>query len=124
MTRNELIQAVALRMDEITPEAGLQIPVDGSDNNPLYALIDGLIDGGVLELFSVAPFWRLPQTRFTYSSTPSSSDIIVDTVGDRKIIRLKVKDDQIVPAAVKKKTKKAKKEEPVPVPEGEEDPVG
>lgn len=93
MTRNELIQAVALRMDEITPEAGLQIPVDGSDNNPLYALIDGLIDGGVLELFSVAPFWRLPQTRFNYSATAVSSDIIVDTVGDRKIIRLKVKDD-------------------------------
>ena len=111
MTRDQLIQAVALRMDEITPSGALDnITVDGSDNNPLYELIDGLIDGGVLELFSVAPFWRLPQTTFSYNSTAANNQIIVealpsvlglvthnangDTVAEtRYIIRLKVPED-------------------------------
>ena len=101
MTRAQLIQDVALRMDEITPSAGLSVTVDGSDNNPLYTLIDGLIDGGLLELFSVAPYFRLPQTRITgmgniaFATVGSSRKIIDDsqTTGQRKIIRLKVPDD-------------------------------
>lgn len=99
MTRKELIQAVALCMDEITPETALSsITVDGSDNNPLYQLIDGLIDGGVLELFSVAPYWRLPQTQFTYTGSEATSGIIVEHLNPsdtttRQIIRLKVKGD-------------------------------
>ena len=52
MTRDELILAVALRMDEITPDAGLSLSVDGTDNNPLYALILGLIDESVLEIYT------------------------------------------------------------------------
>lgn len=87
MTRTELILQIALRMDEITPEAGLQIPVDGSDNNPLYELIDGLIDSGALELFSAAPYWRLPQKAFPVAG------INIATVGDRQIIRLRIDDD-------------------------------
>lgn len=68
MTLNQLIQAVALRMDEITPDSALSnITVDASDNNPLYELIKGLVDDGVLELFSVAPYWRLPQTVFEHT---------------------------------------------------------
>ena len=97
MTRAQLIQAVALRMDEITPDAGLQVTVDGSDNNPLYTLIDGLIDSGVLELFTVAPYWRLPQTNFEYSATAAQNEIILDSLSaafeERKVIRLKVTDD-------------------------------
>ena len=86
MDRNTLIRAVALHMDEITPDETLTIQVDGGDNNPLYGLIDGLVDSCVLELFSVVPYWRLPQTAF------SSNDVKVENVGDRKVIRLKLGD--------------------------------
>lgn len=100
MTRKELILQVALRMDEVTPDNVdvTDIFVDGADGNPLYALIDGLVDAGALELFSVAPYWRLKQTTFT--------DILLESVGSqrtisdgstiipaRKMIRLKVPDD-------------------------------
>ena len=99
-------------MDEVSPDITIaNLSVDGSDNNPLYTLIDGLVDGGMLELFSVAQYWRLPQKAFTYSSTASANQIIVealpDALGDRvspgngaaetvtarKVIRLKVPDD-------------------------------
>lgn len=88
-------------MDEVSPEIEADdLVVDGSDGNPLYTLIDGLIDGGALELFSVAPYWRLPQVVF------ASADIQLEAVGSsrtvndggttiaaRKIIRLKVPDN-------------------------------
>ena len=93
MTREELIRQVALRMDEVTPDSPdftiADIPVDGSDNNPLYALIDGLIDAGALELFSVAPYWRLPQKGFASKEVETLPAIF----GGRKYIRLKVDDD-------------------------------
>ena len=87
MTKEQLIQQVALRMDEVTPDAELNVTVDGSDNNPLYTLIDGLVNDGLVELFSVAPYWRLPQIRF--------EDVIIVAIreGDRKIIKLKVPAD-------------------------------
>ena len=100
MTREQLIQQVALRMDEVTPDnIGISdIFVDGADGNPLYALIDGLVDSGCLELFSVAPYWRLKQT--TFSETALESVGSQRTVGDgsitiatRQMIRLKVPDD-------------------------------
>lgn len=93
MTRAQLISAVALRMDEITPSAGLSVTVDGSDNNPLATLIDGIIDDGVLELFTAAPYWRLPQTSFTAIENEATNEIKVDDFDSRKIILLKVKND-------------------------------
>lgn len=98
MTRAELISAVALRMDEITPTNGVVIGVDGSDNNPLSTLINGLIDAGVLELYSIAPYWRLPQTAFVYDDEDASKNeilfakVFTDTAYERWIIRLKVND--------------------------------
>ena len=101
-TRAHLIQRVALKMDEVSPSdiSVADLTVDASDGNPLYTLIDGLIDGGALELFSVAPYWRLKQTTF------ASADIELEPVGtartiadgsatvpSRKIIRLRVPDD-------------------------------
>lgn len=86
-SRAQLISAVALRMDEITPSAGLTVSVDGSDNNPLATLIDGIVDDGVLELFSVAPYWRLPQTAFLEVNT------LISTENGRKYIRLKLGED-------------------------------
>ena len=93
MTRNQLIQQVALRMDEITPDAGLNITVDGSDNNPLYELIDGVITDGVLELFSSAPYWRLPQALFDNTNDIEIASISGLTGVGRKIIRIKLPDD-------------------------------
>ena len=82
-------------MDEVTPDSPdftiADIPVDGSDNNPLYALIDGLIDAGALELFSIAPYWRLPQKEF--GSTNTIVESLPALYNSRKIIRLKVADD-------------------------------
>lgn len=95
MNRAQLIANVALRMDEITPDNGLpQIEVDGSDNNPLYSLIDGLIESGALELFSVAPFWRLKQTEFSDVVVEALPTIFNNADGTPKfVIRLKVPDD-------------------------------
>ena len=90
MTRDELIRAVALRMDEITPDSDYIIPVDGSDNNPLYALIDGLIEDGMLELFSVAPYWRLPQTAFGTTAEVQIQAIFKNTPYERQMLRLKL----------------------------------
>lgn len=90
MTRKELIAQVALRMDEITPEEGLVIPVDGADNNPLYALIDGLADDAALELYASAPYWRLPQIAF--EETEIKVEGISSDADSRKIIRLKLND--------------------------------
>ena len=74
-------------MDEITPDAGLNVHVDGSDGNPLYDLIDGLIEDGVLELFSSAPYWRLPQKNF------ESTDYQFALAGSRYVLRFKLGDD-------------------------------
>ena len=101
MTRLQLIQQVALRMDEVSPEIEVaDLTVDGSDGNPLYTLIDGLVDGGALELFSVAPYWRLQQKIFGDSSidfeTVGSERKFNDgdgTITQREAIRLKVPDD-------------------------------
>ena len=104
MIRLDLIRNVALRMDEVTPDISVaNLTVDGADNNPLYALIDGLVDAGVLELFSVAPYWRLPQVAFAnviveelpvalgdYSSSGPGGD---KTVTKRYFVRLRVPDD-------------------------------
>lgn len=99
MTRKELIQQVALRMDEVTPDITVDdLTVDGADNSPLYVLIDGLIEAGTLELFSVAPYWRLKQTTFSdIQLEPVGSSRTVNDGGTviaaRKMIRLKVPDD-------------------------------
>ncbi len=90
MTRKELIKQAVLRMDEVTPEGSLNIIVDGftdgSDSNPLYALVDGVVDDCALEVFSAAPYWRLPQTAFT------DEDIDFEQVNGRYVIRLRLPD--------------------------------
>ena len=91
MTRKELIAQVALRMDEITPESGFVIPVDGADNNPLYELIDGLADDAALELYASAPYWRLPSQAFLYDEV-KVDPIFPNRPDSRKMIRLKVTD--------------------------------
>lgn len=101
MTRLQLIQQVALRMDEVSPDIAISnLSVDGSDNNPLYTLIDGLVDGGALELFSIAPYWRLPQSEFDSDDMALAQVVSQRKLNDgtttspaRKMIRLRVPDD-------------------------------
>lgn len=96
-TRAQLIQRVALKMDEVSPDVTVEgLTVDASDGNPLYTLIDGLIDGGALELFSVAPYWRLKQTTFAdilLESVGTTRPMTKGSISARKMIRLKVPDD-------------------------------
>lgn len=100
MTRDALIRAVALRMDEITPDNGYVIPVDGSDNNPLYELIDGVIDDAVRNLYAVAPYWRLPQSSIS-SSSLNDETIFEDTPYERTKLVIKIGDDFLRLAEIK-----------------------
>jgi hypothetical protein len=91
-TRAKLIQQAALRMDEISPESVIIESVGPADNNPLYELIDGLVEDAMLELFSVAPYWRLSQTFFP------ATDIVLETIFsgtkyERKMIRIRLGED-------------------------------
>ena len=92
MTRKQFIQKVVARMDEVTPESSLNVIVDGftdgTDSNPLYLLIDSIADDCALELYSVAPYWRLPQTAFANVLVEG----ITSDTASRKIIRLKLSD--------------------------------
>ena len=91
---------VALRMDEITPEEDLVIAVGEADNNPLYALIDGIADDAALELYASAPYWRLPSTAFLYDEIKVEA-IFPNRNDSRKMIRLKVTDAFLRIAIVK-----------------------
>lgn len=65
MTREELIRQAALRMDEITPENDIKLEVGVDDNNPLFVLIDGMIEDSVIDLFKIAPLTHLPISKVT-----------------------------------------------------------
>lgn len=94
MTLDGLIRAVALRMDEITPDNGYIIPVDGSDNNPLYELIKGVIPDAVRNLYAVAPYWRLPQSSVTQDASHMALKTIFEgSAYEREKLRIKIGDD-------------------------------
>ena len=59
MTREELIKKVALKMDEISSSDEVVIPVNGSDNNPLYTQINHLLNESVNEVLMKAPIYRI-----------------------------------------------------------------
>jgi len=89
MTRDDLIVAVALRMDEITASNDYSVTIDGADGNPLYMLIKGVLDEAMMEIYATAPYWRLPTTAF------AAGDIEITTIpadDQRKMIRVKVPD--------------------------------
>lgn len=73
MNRRDLILATALRMDEVSASDSPVVvtAVDSSDNNPLYTLIDGLLDECLVEVYNAAPWWRLNQKPFP--SIPASA---------------------------------------------------
>ena len=59
MTREELIKMVALKMDEISSSNDVIVQVLESDNNPLYAQIDGLLNESINDVLMKAPIYRL-----------------------------------------------------------------
>lgn len=89
MTKDDLIRKVALRMDEITPDSGVSFAVDTSDNNPLYELIGGIVEDCALEVFAVAPYWRLPQVTFPDVKIEG----ITTDADSRMMLRFKVPED-------------------------------
>lgn len=64
MTRRDIILAAALRMDEISASSDVYVPVSTSDNDPLYAQLNGVLDESLVEIYAMAPYWRLPQSSF------------------------------------------------------------
>ena len=79
MTRQEFIKRVALKMDEISSSNGTIVTVvDSGDNNPLYALIGGLINESVNDVLVKAPIFRLQKNlvsvkTFTKGATSDKS---------------------------------------------------
>lgn len=69
MTREELIKMVALKMDEISSSNDVIVQVLESDNNPLYTLIDSLLDESVNDMLMKAPLYRL----YNHTGTAASS---------------------------------------------------
>lgn len=64
MTRDGVIKRVALKVNEIASEGEAIVSVVGAeDNNPTYAMIDGLLDEAVYEVYLKAPYYRLPVSR-------------------------------------------------------------
>ena len=60
MTREELIKNVALKMDEISSSNDVIVSVvDSSDNNPLYAQINDLLNESINDVLMKAPVYRI-----------------------------------------------------------------
>lgn len=74
MTREELIKRVALKMDEISSSDDVIVPVNASDNNPLYTQINSLLNESVNEVLMKAPTYRLQ------SQIASISNITTKTI--------------------------------------------
>ena len=111
MTREELIKMVALKMDEISSSNDVIVQVLESDNNPLYTLIDSLLNESVNDVLMKAPIYRLHNhiVSVTASRAATSNGIkvaiidvpeeflrfvsIVDNAFQRPIVELAVEGD-------------------------------
>lgn len=89
MTRKDIILAAALRMDEISASSNVYVTVSTSDNDPLYAQLNGVLDEALVEIYAMAPYWRLPQTSFLATSIAYATD----PHSGRVYLRLKVPGD-------------------------------
>lgn len=77
MTREELIKKVALKMDEISSSDDVIVPVNQSDNNPLYTQINNLLNESVNDVLMKAPIYRLHSQTASLDLTTASD--ILDT---------------------------------------------
>ena len=92
MTREELIKKVALKMDEISSSDDIIIAVDSSDNNPLYAQIDDLLNESINDVLTKAPIPRLKD--FISDELDSGKHIksILETYNPRVVFQIPVPD--------------------------------
>lgn len=89
MTREELIKMVALKMDEISSSDDVKVDVGLGDNNPLYALINGLLNEAVNDVLMKAPAFRLDSQA---TSAAVASDAVILS-GGRKAAKFNAPDD-------------------------------
>lgn len=88
MTREELIKKVALKMDEISSSDDVIVDVDTSDNNPLYAQINGLLNESVNDVLMKAPMYRIQSQTAVETFAVVGSTTPIELAGGRKAIEL------------------------------------
>lgn len=75
MTRSALIDAVRVRIDEVSSGRTALVDVGVEENNPTDTMIDGLLDEAALEVLQTAPLLRLPVSDGkTATVTPDEDD--------------------------------------------------
>lgn len=97
MTREELIKKVALKMDEISSSDDVIVPVNASDNNPIYTQINALLNESVNDVLTKAPIYRL-QNHVT--SLDSGYEVKEIFNGTRKVAIITVPEDFIRIASI------------------------
>ena len=81
MTRTELINAVRVRIDEVSSGAQPIVNVGVEENNPTDAMIDSLLDEAAVDVLLSAPAIRLPMADGSSSViTPESGDNTVGSI--------------------------------------------
>ena len=98
MTREELIKKVALKMDEISSSDDVMVPVNASDNNPLYTQINNLLNESVNDVLMKAPIFRIQNQVVLLPSGNIKTDTIFG--GTRKIAVISVPEDFIRIASI------------------------
>ena len=98
MTREELIKKVALKMDEVSSSDDVIVPVNISDNNPLYTQINALLNESVNDVLTKAPIYRLQNHIETADASIVSVKDIFD--GKRKVAVVAVPEDFIRIASI------------------------
>ena len=93
MTREELIKKIALKMDEISSSDDVIVAVDSSDNNPLYAQINGLLNESINDVLTKAPIFRIKDFVDLASSMQIAEGYTFDK--SRKVAHISVPDDFI-----------------------------
>ena len=98
MTREELIKKVALKMDEISSSDDVIVPVNVSDNNPLYTQINALLNESVNDVLTKAPIYRLQNHIETVAEDNISAKDIFKA--SRKVAEIVVPEDFIRIASI------------------------
>lgn len=99
MTREELIKKVALKMDEVSSSDEVFVPVNASDNNPLYTQINSLLNEAVNDVLMKAPIYRLHSQTVKLVLSSAANGLAANwdtgTIGERKTAILTIPDDFI-----------------------------
>lgn len=81
MTRSALIDAVRVRIDEVSSGRTALVDVGVEENNPTDTIIDSLLDEAALEVLQTAPLLRLPVADGSSATvTPDASDTAIGEI--------------------------------------------